>query len=178
MKFGLFMISEFVEVVVLAACSIGALLRRLVPALRRRVGSTAQPLIAGRTGWLYGAILAHRVLGQGPAALLPAAGHPLDVPPLPLRPDPDASAGRSSCPLGLANVFITGALMLLGSLAAALALVGVAGDRRLVALTLTPRSVPSQPAGTAPRRRRTLTAMTRTRHAPRRSAGCRPRRHH
>ena len=42
MKFGLFMIAEFVEVVVLSGVDRGALLRRLPPALRRASGCASQ----------------------------------------------------------------------------------------------------------------------------------------
>ena len=89
MKFGLFMISEFVEVVVLS----GVIAALFFGGYHLPFGGEwlSQPERSSRAArWLYGTRAGHRVLDEGDAPVLGAAGHPLDVPALPLRPDPDA----------------------------------------------------------------------------------------
>ena len=94
MKFGLFMISEFVEVVILAAITTAIFFGGWhLPFWDNALGawlSLDLPRVAAadadRRGALYATMFWVKVI----LLCYAPAGHPLDVPPLPLRPDPDA----------------------------------------------------------------------------------------
>ena len=123
MKFGMFMISEFVEVVVLSGVIDGALLRRLPPALRRRVAGAPAALRRSTrlaaTARILGTVFWLKVLLLCWLQLAIRWTFPR------FRYDQIQTLGwKISCPLGLVNVFVTRRADPLGSVAAR------AGDRR------------------------------------------------
>ena len=88
MKFGMFMISEFVEVVVLS----GLIVVLFFGGYHLPFGGewVSNLPIMKEYGWIYGTVLGTVFWIKVAVLHLAAADHPLDVPALPLRSDPDA----------------------------------------------------------------------------------------
>ena len=136
MKFGLFMIAEFVEVVVLAA----VLVAIFFGAWHLPFGNEAiarMPIFA-ENGWLMGALFASifwtKVIGLCFLQLLIRWTFPR------FRYDQIQSLGwKILLPLGLVNVFVTGALILWDPSLRMLAIAGALQIGIVVGLTLIPR---------------------------------------